>query len=141
MHKQILKKENIKIPTMIYFIFFFIHWIDMRPRPIFQECLQQKPSKVYCRDIVRYNLQLCKNRWHNIVHLIHRLKLSQKSEQLCSQNKLFMNTENLKAIRYNLSEKAGFRITTIGSLACYNILQIRQQFQVEEYHFFCFQKV
>lgn len=42
------KKENIKTLTMIYFIFFFIHWIDMRSGPILQKCLQQKPSKVYC---------------------------------------------------------------------------------------------
>lgn len=50
MHEQVIKKENIKTLTMVYLIFFFIHWIDMCSRPILQKCLQQKPSKVYCQD-------------------------------------------------------------------------------------------
>lgn len=66
---QILKKENIKILTMVYLIFFFIHGIDMCSRPILQKCLQQKPSQVYCQDIVRQNFSYTKNMGNIIISI------------------------------------------------------------------------
>lgn len=125
-----VKKENIKILTMVYLIFFFIHWIDMCSRPILQKCLQQKPSKVYCQDTARQNFNHTKKHGQdNNVHLIHSWKFPRSlSSSVPKANYLWAQKSachSLRAACYNLSGKADFRIHAVGSLMCFNILYIR----------------